>query len=328
MTIRTSPQSQCHLCGTIGTYLYLNTPEQTPTPLGEWNLKKCNNPACGLCWLDPMPLKEEIGKLYDDYYTHYISNTKNLNWLKQTKYLLKLLFCLNPTVDRQKIMSDYMYLQEHKPGKLLDIGCGNGYFLKQMQQRGWDVVGTDFDEAAVNAVKQIGIDAYVGDLSTIKFEDNSFDAITLNNVIEHLYDPLGCLEKSRNLLRDGGQLTVITPNIESFGHSHFKQYWRGLETPRHLFLFSPKTLKAIAEKAGFKEIKSFTIISIKEIIKPGMYKASEKIEASYKSKSVLTSAQGSIKKRKFTNNLLALQKLFLSINNKDLGEFAVLLAKK
>lgn len=323
MTVNTQPKPECYLCGSEGTYLYLNISDQLLNAPGEWNLKKCNNPDCGLAWLDPMPVKEDIGKLYSGYYTQSLNPKHQLNKAnaKKIKYLFKVLLSLIPTLDRQKVMSDYMYLQEVKPGKLLDIGCGNGYFLQQMRSRGWDVVGIDFDEKAVEVVKSIGIEAYVGDLSELTFEDNSFDAITLNNVIEHLYDPLECLQKARNLLRDGGQLTVITPNIESLGHQHFKQYWRGLETPRHLFLFSPKTLTNIAQKAGFKHIKSFTGLKLKELIKPGILNESAKIEAKNQPDNLRITKKSQINKIIFQN--------FIShLSNKNQGEFAVLLAQK
>mgnify|MGYP005838438513 CR=1 FL=1 len=323
MEVRTCAKPLCYLCGSQGKYLYLNTKDQTGKAPGQWNVKQCNNPDCGLCWLDPMPLVEDIGKLYSNYYTHFPEPLKEKNqFVEQSKYFLKSLLTLIPTLDRDKIMADYRYLQGVKPGKLLDIGCGNGSFLQEMQRKGWEVVGIDFDQAAVNVTKQRGIEAYVGDLSTITFPKNSFDAITLNHVIEHLYDPLSCLRSCHNLLRDGGKLTLITPNIESLGHKHFKQYWRGLETPRHLFLFSPKTLRSIAIQAGFSQIKCFSVISIRQIISPGILEASLRIELKN------TTSKGLLANNKYRANFLALQELILKVTNNSIGECVVLLAQK
>lgn len=84
------------------------------------------------------------------------------------------------------------------------------------------------------------------------FPDNAFDAITMNHVIEHLYDPITTLEECRRVLKPVGKLVIVTPNIESLGARLFGEVWRGLEIPRHLYLFSPSTLQMCAEKAGLK----------------------------------------------------------------------------
>jgi hypothetical protein len=74
----------------------------------------------------------------------------------------------------------------------------------------------------------------------------------MSHVIEHVTDPVATLEKCKGLLRQGGRLTVTTPNARSLGHAKFGRNWRGLEPPRHLQIFSPRTLAGCAEQAGFK----------------------------------------------------------------------------
>ena len=136
-------------------------------------------------------------------------------------------------------------------GRLLDVGCGNGRFLAQMRKLGWEVVGVEPDPEAVRIAKErFGLEVFQGTLEEAGFPDNSFDAITMNHVIEHVPDPIRLLAECRRVLKPGGKLVVVTPNIWSLGRRLFGEHWRGWEVPRHLFLFSPKSLRTCAERAG------------------------------------------------------------------------------
>ena len=75
--------------------------------------------------------------------------------------------------------------------------------------------------------------------------------VTLNHVVEHLHDPSGTLEVIHSLLKKGGRIVLVTPNTESLGHKFFQKDWRGLETPRHLFLYSAKNIESLLTKTGF-----------------------------------------------------------------------------
>ncbi len=79
------------------------------------------------------------------------------------------------------------------------------------------------------------------------------------HVIEHLFDPIGTLKICRRLLKPGGRLLVVTPNAASLGHAAFKAAWRGLEVPRHLFLFSRESLEICLEQAGFRVTRLRTL---------------------------------------------------------------------
>jgi SAM-dependent methyltransferase len=78
----------------------------------------------------------------------------------------------------------------------------------------------------------------------------------MSHVIEHVPDPVACLDKCRRLLKPGGRLVVSTPNIRSRGHLEFKQSWRGLEPPRHLQIFAPELLGECARRAGLKVLRT------------------------------------------------------------------------
>jgi SAM-dependent methyltransferase len=97
-----------------------------------------------------------------------------------------------------------------------------------------------------------------GDLLDWDCAPGSFDAIVLNNVIEHVLLPENTIARCCELLREGGQLTAITPNIDSIGHELFGRDWRGLEPPRHLHLFNAPSLRALTNGKGFNQVRVFS----------------------------------------------------------------------
>jgi SAM-dependent methyltransferase len=86
------------------------------------------------------------------------------------------------------------------------------------------------------------------------YPDASFDAVTLNHVIEHVPDPIQTLRECARILKKDGRLVILTPNSSSLGHRVFKQDWRGLEPPRHLHLFSMQSMRRTLELAGFRKV--------------------------------------------------------------------------
>lgn len=279
--IRTRPCPDCYLCGAQGKPLYQGLKDRLFGASGEWNLKKCPNPECGLVWLDPMPLEEDISKAYQNYYTHqdrYISNTwprrvyrlvkegylahkygyhseLDLSWKK----VLGMLIYLHPG-RRADFDISVMYLPAQPNGRLLEVGCGSGQMLKFMQDLGWCVEGVDFDPAAVENAKAKGLQVRLGTLESQEYPEDYFDAIIMSHLIEHVHDPLQLLRECNRILRPGGNLVVVTPNGESWGHKLYGDAWRGLEPPRHLHVFTIPSLHCLAEKAGFKKLRISTTI--------------------------------------------------------------------
>lgn len=135
--------------------------------------------------------------------------------------------------------------------RLLDLGCGDGSFLALMRDAGWHVTGIDPDaKAARTAQERFGLTVIVGSLQDAGFPNQSFDAVTLSHVIEHVHDPVALLSECRRVLKPGGRAVIVTPNIRSLGHRRFGASWRGLEPPRHFNLFSSQTLRNCCQRAG------------------------------------------------------------------------------
>jgi len=106
----------------------------------------------------------------------------------------------------------------------------------------------------------LGLKVQLGSLEDQSYSDNSFDVVFMSHVIEHVHDPESLVRRCFDLVQDGGQLVILTPNSRSLGHRIFRSCWMPLDPPRHLHLFNMKVLKEMALNAGFKEIKVRTIV--------------------------------------------------------------------
>ena len=273
--IRTQPCPNCYLCEEPGESLYEQLRDRLYGAPGSWNLRRCSNAKCGMVWLDPMPVEEDISRAYRTYYTHdteapqeetsarrvqsrirsaYIS--AKYGYREKSRDLWAPLLAMAAYLDpiRRANYDFSVFYQEYKVGgRLLELGCGNGARLKSMQELGWQVEGVDFDPEAVSQAKRRGIPVHLGTLAEQKFPDASFDAIVGIHFVEHILDPLGMLQECRRLLKPGGgQLVMLTPNAASWGHATYKTDWRGLEPPRHLHIFTPSSIRELCNRVGFK----------------------------------------------------------------------------
>lgn len=258
-------QHSCILCGSEGRPFHDGLVDREFGAPGVWAQRRCSDRSCGLVWLDPMPKAAEIGQFYQNYWTHDTAAADRISSalpsldsspkVKLVKELLaRLLFWR-----ADALRSDRYHFQGVRPGRLLDIGCGNGDFIGFMATVGWQAHGIDFDPGAIAAAsRHCGVTTSLGDIFEQGFGEGAFDAILMSNVIEHLPNPQQTLNECFRVLAPGGRMVVLTPNVESWGHKLFGPDWRGLEPPRHLYLFSPKSLRKMAINAGFTQARTFT----------------------------------------------------------------------
>ena len=274
--IRVQNHERCGICDSKGIVLYRDQEDRLFGAGGSWTLKRCPTPSCGLVWLDPTPLREDIVKAYAHYYTHTFRAPADAEgWVRRAYDLVRRSYLSNRyrypgdrTVATTSLLSGLVRLlpsRRHKidlsvrflsfvpGGRLLDVGCGAGEWLESMSLLGWKAIGVDFDERAVASGRSRGIDVRLGAIQDQRFEAEQFDAVTLHHVIEHVPDPIETLRECKRVLKRDGKLILLTPNSASLGHRVFRSDWRGLEPPRHLNLFSPSSMHAVLERAGFTE---------------------------------------------------------------------------
>lgn len=208
-----------------------------------WQYLRCR--GCGLVSLYPRPSPRELMKRYDAYLP--VGFPAIMEWKNM----------IQPVV----VASADFIESRNRTGKgtLLDIGCGYGFFLKEMKSRGWQVKGIEISKTGrEHATRRWGIDIYSEPLENLCLPENAFDVVTLFYVIEHVLDPLVLLETVKHILKPDGLLLLrwphSTPIVQILGPlaRRLDMY----HTPFHIYDFSPKTIKRLLKRCGFGEIET------------------------------------------------------------------------
>jgi 2-polyprenyl-3-methyl-5-hydroxy-6-metoxy-1,4-benzoquinol methylase len=142
--------------------------------------------------------------------------------------------------------------------KIIDVGCGNGHFLKVALQRGWEVYGTEYTDEAIAQCQAKGIKMQQGELNPKHYAPESFDIITSFEVLEHINTPHQEITNFHAILRKGGLVYLTTPNFNSVSKHLLKENWSVVEYPEHLSYYTPKTLKRLFEKHQFTTLQILT----------------------------------------------------------------------
>lgn len=141
-----------------------------------------------------------------------------------------------------------------KEDNWLDVGCGSGDLLHQVQKSGWNVFGTEFTDTAVRICMEKGISMHKGPLSTSDYKPDFFDVVTSIEVLEHINNPHEEIEKFRYILRPGGVLYITTPNFNSLSRLLLKERWHIITYPEHLCYYTTYTLDKLLTEHGFKKV--------------------------------------------------------------------------
>ena len=231
----------CPLCSSDKISAYLRCIDHLVSRT-EFDLFRC--PECGFVFTQGYPDGQNIGAYYES--EDYVSHDDKAKGLINRIYLL----ARNLMLGRKKRI--VVKATGVKKGKILDIGCGTGYFAATMKKSGWDVTGIEPNiKASDFATEHFGIEVKnPRDLQELP--GSSFDCITMWHVLEHFQDPFSYATEILRLLKPGGLCLAALPNCGSFDAKYYGKYWAAYDVPRHLWHFTPESFSVFAEKTGFQ----------------------------------------------------------------------------
>lgn len=257
--------TDCPLCGSADATLAYRV-DHVAEAGRPAEIVRCGD--CGLHRLAPRPTPAAIGRFYpEDYFCYRPREAGRKPKLKDRLEAAvlrakfghpggddstgeRLAAAIGPALMRRAITRSE-WIAYRGAGRLLDVGCGAGDFLLRMKRRGWSPEGFDIGaEHAARIADATALPCHTGSLATV--EPAAFDLVTFFQVLEHLHDPVATLREARALLTGAGSVVATVPNFGSWSRRAFGDGWVGLDPPRHLIHYTPATLAAVFEAAGFR----------------------------------------------------------------------------
>lgn len=245
--------SPCPICASSASRLLYRLPDDSPGRGDAHPLEIHRCEGCRLTFAVSGLREVDIKELYETYW--------KATWGRACERFM-------PKAERYAAAQAAYVETLTSRGRLLDVGCGTGLFLEAASARGWEVAGVELSmTAAAEARRRVGERVAVGTLEEAKFSDDTFDVVTLWEVIEHVPQPVKLLSEVRRVLRPGGVLLLSTPNGRSLFHriAHWSYIltlgrWnfpaRRIYSSGHLYYFTKQTLLAALLKAGFCNMSS------------------------------------------------------------------------
>jgi 2-polyprenyl-3-methyl-5-hydroxy-6-metoxy-1,4-benzoquinol methylase len=231
----------CPLCGSPGVSAIMKVKDHSVSH-ENFHLYHCAN--CQLRFTQPAPAPEVISRYYQS--EEYISHTDSAKGFINRIYRL----VRNISIGQKKKL--VIKVTGIKKGNLLDVGSGTGYFAAAMQKTGWQVTSLEPDEGARKvAWNQHGLELLPID-NLFQLPANTFDAITLWHVLEHVHDVIKYLDTFKCLLKESGKLIIAVPNYTSYDAKVYKEHWAAYDVPRHLYHFAPSTIYWLIKNMGLK----------------------------------------------------------------------------
>ncbi len=212
--------------------MYVGVPDRFYGVEGTFDYVRCQH--CGLLQIREVPA--DLSSFYADYSLH---SGGSLGYRLFARFVLRRLYPLAPG-----------------PGRILDIGCGDGWYLEEMRRRGWQTFGYEYDHAlAERLTSRLQMPVLAGEDSLRKLE-SSFDLITFNFSWEHLTEPRRFLDLARDLLVPGGRVSISVPNPDGREARLFRSRWHHLDPPRHIALYGKQQLTSLLQHAGFANVRT------------------------------------------------------------------------
>jgi SAM-dependent methyltransferase len=219
----------CPICGESG-----GIPLHQET---SFQMVRC--PECQFIYLNPRPTNEFLLRFYQHYLPEEGSSIQS--WQKMMEPVFKRAATLIGKYKRE--------------GRLLDVGTGFGFFILEMKSRGWEVMGVEISQKALDYASDVlGLTIYPGPLEKIGFPENHFDVITGFYIIEHLPNPMAFLKECHRILKPGGLFLLRYPHTTPIKNllRLFSIENRLYDLPAHLSDFSPETIQQCLNRVGFE----------------------------------------------------------------------------
>jgi 2-polyprenyl-3-methyl-5-hydroxy-6-metoxy-1,4-benzoquinol methylase len=269
-------ETPCPLCGASDATEVLVAPGEA---VGEvYRVAQCRR--CDMVYLNPRPDRATIGHFYAEDYPSYQAPKEapkrkaGGRWAavrgrlvrlacarafgdprpltRWSDRLLAALAALAFQPDRDSLTA----LPFQGQGRLLDFGCGSGWYAKRMSDRGWTVTAMDFNPKSLEQVaRRYGLRTLAGTLPHPEIADASFDVVVMGASLEHVHCPHEVVGAAARALRPGGLLVVDVPNFSAIARRWFGLDWWPLELPRHLLHFTPATLSRLMTMHGLETVE-------------------------------------------------------------------------
>ena len=203
-------------------------------------------PSCKVRLTQNIPCETAIQRYYQS--ADYISHTNTRKGMVNFLYHLVRRYTLYSKVQLIKSLTN------KEIGMHLDLGAGTGSFVHAMEKAGWNTIGLEPDSGArETAVSTYNVAVYPsGDL--FQLPDNSYDAITLWHVLEHIHQLNETVAKLSSLLGSKGKLVIAVPNYTSADATHYNSNWAAYDVPRHLYHFAPQSVKTLLQNHGLRVV--------------------------------------------------------------------------
>ena len=226
----------CYICGKEKYSDFQSLGDLEYETSGKYSFNFCK--SCSLTWITPILDQKGLEALYPPNYHGFNTNS---NFLISKLYSIVYYF-------RFKKYSEYL---KSKNPSLLDVGCADAAYFKNLSKKIKNLTchGVENNAEIVNKAKKDGLSIFLGTIDDVP-SNLSFDLIIMNNLIEHVIDPLEDLKTASRLLKPGGKIFLETPNTDSWDFKIMRRYWGGLHTPRHTFLFNPKSFSELSKEAN------------------------------------------------------------------------------
>lgn len=240
-----TPSSACPACkGTMHPW------RSKSTKHGLFRILCCKD--CGSAFVSPRPTPEELVQFYGAL-GHGQSDERNLSAILAAEQRYP-----NSSVDAERVagtLHAFLESQEHR--RLLDVGCGFGFFSKAAKNSGFHVTALELASNERRVAEELaGVQALAVSFEKFGSDADSFDAIVMSQILEHAHDVELWIEKSRYLLRKGGVLAVALPNFGSVFRRLLQERDPYICPPAHLNFFTSDGLRTLLERHGFEILKS------------------------------------------------------------------------